>query len=75
MVMMMGMMGREVVGWRGEMELVREKEVGRDPCSFFFPSREDKKKKKNRSCSRAIIIDISVQESKQDKSPSLVKRY
>lgn len=53
----------------------REKEVGRDPFSFFFPSREEKKKKKNLSCSRAIIIDISVQESKQDKSPSLVKRY
>lgn len=53
----------------------REKEVGRDLFFSFFPSREEKKKKKNRSCSRAIIIDISVQESKQDKSPSLVKKY
>lgn len=52
----------------------RRKEVGRDLSSFSFPSREEKKKK-NRSCSRAVIIDISVQESKQDKSPSLVKKY
>lgn len=49
--------------------------MGRDLFFSFFPSREEKKKKKNRSCSRAIIIDISVQESKQDKSPSLVKKY
>lgn len=50
--------------------------MGHDLSSFFFPSREEKKKKrKKRSCSRAIIIDISVQESKQDKSPSLVKKY
>lgn len=59
-------------GWVRERE--REKEVGIDLSSFFFPSREEKKKKrKKRSCSRAIIIDISVQESKQDTSPSLVK--
>lgn len=50
----------------------REIEVGRDPFSFLL---REEKKKKNRSCSRAIIIDISVQESKQDKSPSLVKTY
>lgn len=67
--------GGGVEGWNGMSGWEEEKEVGRDPFSFFFPSREDKKKKRNRSCSRAIIIDISVQESKQDKSPSLVKKY
>lgn len=77
---MMMMMGREEeVGWRGEMEWMRERKTKKWDVilvfSFFFPSREEKKKKKNRSCSKAIIIDISVQESKQDKSPSLVKKY
>lgn len=43
----MMMMGREVVGWRGEMELVRERkkwDVILFP--FFFPSREEKRRRR-----------------------------
>lgn len=46
MMMMMGMMGREVVGWKGEMEWMRERKKW---DVIFFLSLEGRKEEEEKS--------------------------